>query len=199
MRRTLSIAGLTAMLVVLCSSVAVGKGPTALTITGESLDEPIEISASDGGGEPGSDGHLSRIAEHSGLFATMFGVDPGGLETQRPDGDLGPALTLTWTVPMGDARDHVVVQRLHPWAAAGPVTHTEGGQQHVGSETVGGWYAGGQELAAVLSDTGVPGEPPVRDAERAALGVGGMIAVGLALLTAQHAARRRRGAMTAPA
>lgn len=199
MRRPLSIAVLTALLLVLCSSVAAGKGPTALTITGDGLDQPIEMSAFGSSGEPGSGGHLSRIAEHGGLFATVFGVDGSGLETQRPDGDLGPALTLTWTVPMGDARDHVVVQRLHPWAAAGPVTHTEGGQQHFGSEIVGGWYAGGQELAAVLSDIGIPDEPPTRDTTRAALGVGGMITVGLVLLMAQHAARRRRGAMAAPA
>lgn len=50
MRRLLRIAGMTAVLVLLCSTVAAGKGPTALTITGYSLDGPIDISAVNGGG-----------------------------------------------------------------------------------------------------------------------------------------------------
>lgn len=199
MRRLLSITGLTAMLVLLCSTVAAGKGPTALTITGEGLDGPIEISTTGGGGEPGSGGQLSEIAEHAGLFATLFGADGRELETQRPPGDLGPALTLTWTVPMGDPADQVVAQRLHPWAEGGPVTHTEGGQRHFGHETVGGWYAGGDELATALSSAGVPRERPVTDMTRAASGVGGMIVIGLVVLAAQRRTRRRRSAVAVPA
>jgi len=156
MRRTLRATAMTAVLVLLWATVAAAKGPTALTITGEGLDGPIEIGAQAGGGEPGSGGQVSRLAEHTGLFATMFGATGSELDTQRPAGDLGPAVTLTWTVPMGDLEADPLVQRLHPWAEGGPVTHTESGQAHFGHETVGGWYTGGQELAGLLAEIGVP-------------------------------------------
>jgi hypothetical protein len=179
------------VLVLLWATVAAAKGPTALTITGEGLDGPIEIGAAGGSGEPGGGGQMSRLAEHTGLFATMFGATGSELDTQRPAGDLGPALTLTWTVPMGDLEAETLVQRLYPWAEVGPVTHTEGGQAHAGHRTVGGWYTGGQQLAGVLAEAGVPQERPGAGSTRAALGVGGMIAAGLLLLGAQRLARRR--------
>lgn len=191
------IAAAATALLLLLPAAATAKGPGALRISGEALPAPIDLDLDGGSGEPGSGGQLARVAEHSGLFTAMFGAGPA-LAERRPDGDLGAVLTMTWTIPTGQG-DDLVVQHLYPWAEGGPVTYTAAGQAAFMGETAGGWHAGGSGLAAALQDAGVPERAPERSGiTRGAVGVGGMIAIGLLVLAVQRASRRRV-ARTAPA
>jgi hypothetical protein len=160
MRRVIIMAGIIALIAMLSPTSALAKGPSSASIDGPGTGGGIDVGGDAGSGEPGSGGTLGQLAEHAGLFAVGLGMGTGQLSDQRPDGELGPELTVEFTVPGPDNARDVVVQRLYPWADAGAVTYTEDGQPIMGMETAGGWYVGGEPLTAVLTDVGVPAQAP---------------------------------------
>ena len=194
MRRVMSLVGIIALIAMLSPTSALAKGPSSASIDGPGTGGGIDVTGEPGSGEPGSSGTLANLAEHAGLFAVGFGMGTGQLSDQRPDGELGPELTVEFTVPGPDAARDVVVQRLYPWADGGAVTYTEEGQSFMGMETMGGWYAGGERLTTTLTEVGLPEQPPSQRPALMPIAVAIIIACALGLLAmvALRTARHRR-------
>lgn len=192
MYRLISVLGLAALLIGLTPLAALAKGPVAVSIAGPGGSDSIAVDGRDGGGEPGSGGDLGNLAEAAGLFAVGLGQQDARLTAQRPSGDLGPAFTLSWTIPTGAADDNLV-QTLYPYAEAGAVTYTEAGQSYLGSQTSGGWYIGGRGLSDALVAVGVPGQPQATGPTTAqiAFGLLGVCALAALLLLARRGVERR--------
>lgn len=201
MRRVISMVGAAALLVVLGPTAALAKGPTSATIEGPGIDGSIDIGGEPGSGEPGSAAPLGQLAEHTGFWAALgaFGAGAEQPTTGRPAGDLGPEYTLTWIIALSDVHEDHVVQRLYPYAEAGPVTYTEADQPYLGGPTIGGWYVGGEALTTALVEAGVPERPPARGLATApaVLGIAGICALGLLGVVARRRSRARRGPVDA--
>jgi len=132
---------------------APAKGPSGGELHGGGLDAPIVIGF--GEGTPGGD----RLIEDVGFFDATFGQIPTRMLDDAPTTDLGPKLTLTWTVPGPTGVDDVIVQDVYPYAEGGPVTYTEPGQPFFGVErTVGGWFRSPARLVDALQELGLPDE-----------------------------------------
>jgi hypothetical protein len=196
MRRMLTIVTAVTMLV-LPTTAAGAKGPTAVRITGLASGT-ITIDGEPGSGEPNSGGDLARLAEAAGLWANTF-EPTRALGDDRPAGTLGPRLRLSWVVP-GPTGEDIVVQDVHPWADGGAVTHTPAEQDYVGMTTFGGWYVGGAALHDALVDAGVPAHAPSRGSPLAdgAVVVAGLVMFGaLGLVVRGRRTRLRRAARLA--
>jgi hypothetical protein len=63
-----------AVLLLAVPTAAQAKGATAATIDGGGPGGPISLR---GDGEPGSPTDLGMLAQGTGLYATVFGGDPG--------------------------------------------------------------------------------------------------------------------------
>ena len=191
-----------AVVVVLLALVALAapahaKGPSAGVIEGEGLDAPIAIGW--GEGTPGGDQLINDV----GFFEATFGMVPSHLLDDAPTGDLGPELTIRWTVPGPDGVDDEIVQHLYPYAEGGPLTYTPAGQAFFEVErTVGGWFRGPERLLGTLTSLGVPDEAVLTPSAGgggaawapigASLGAVVLLGVGLAVAS-------RRRAEVAPA
>jgi hypothetical protein len=195
MRRVLTMVGIVAFIAVLSATSALAKGPSSATIEGPGIAGTIDIGGEPGSGEPGSSTTLGQLAEHAGLYAGgLGGLSDQQLATQRPDGDLGPELTLTWTVPTSETGSDTVVQRLYPYADAGALSYADAGQSFFGSTTSGGWYVGGEALTTALVEAGVPEQPPGQRPALAPIvaGLAIVCAMGLMLMLARRVTRHRR-------
>ncbi|HSK96092.1 MAG TPA: hypothetical protein VK891_05690 [Euzebyales bacterium] len=197
MRRLLPIVGLAVLLVALAPTAALAKGPVEVSINGPGGGGDIDIGGDPGSGEPGGGSLLSRLAEHAGLFTVGFGDNVSELREQQPPGDLGPEFRLEWAVPNPEGTTDTIVQRLYPYADAGAVTHTEADQAYMGMETFGGWYVGGTELSAALTEAGVPEQPPATglNVMPIAIGIGTLCVLALLALGVGRTVRRRQHAV----
>jgi hypothetical protein len=169
--RVLAVLALAALLLVV-PTAAWAKGATAATIDGGGPGGmpggPITLR---GDGEPGSGTDLSTLAEGAGLFAVLFEGGPGGRLDAAPTDRLGPAYTITWTFPdPNGGKDRKVRQRVHPYAAGGPVTFLPAGQPVFDATTTGGWYQGVDSFRQQLIDLGLPNRQPLTPAATATPG-----------------------------
>ena len=156
--RTKLLLVLASIAVVAMASPAGAKGPSGGTIDGEGLDAPIVIGH--GEGTPGGD----RLIEDVGFFDATFGQVPTRMLDGAPTEDLGPMLTLTWTVPGPNGQDDVIVQDLYPYADGGPLTYTAPGQRFFEvEETVGGWFRSPTRLLDTLQAMGLPDQDALVD------------------------------------
>lgn len=201
MHRLLPVAGLAVLLIVFGSPAALAAGgPTSASIDGPGIEGGIDIGQGDAG--------FGELAVHAGLFAVRFpeyrGDNVSQLAEQRPYGDLGPEYRIAWTVPNSADTADTFVQRLYPYAEAGPVTHTEKGQAYtmiegrlIGRTQLGGWHVGGAELRAALTEIGVPGHPPATgpNATPIAFGVAALFALGLLTLWIRRSVWARQHAV----
>ena len=159
MRHTRILVVGVALAALLAPSTASGKGADKATVTGDGLAAPIVFSpARPGGGEPGSWTKLGRLADATGFFPSLFATYPNPMLDDRPEGDLGPSVTVKWHMPNG-AGGVVVTQRLYPYAAEGPVVYTAPGQETFDpmSESLGGWFRATDDLLPILHSKGFPG------------------------------------------
>jgi len=160
-KRLMVVAG-AVLLVGSMASPAVAKGASEATLEGPGLEAPLTFSRSGG---PEND--VNRLAEESGIFPAMFGQSPDPIEDDRPQKELGPRHTITYTVP-GPAGEDELVQHIWPYAERGPVTYTPPGQPFMEGEgraggsmhTRGGWYQGLSSLKSILVDAGLPARAP---------------------------------------
>lgn len=146
------------------ASPAAAKGPlvSEAMIEGPGLDEPLIFSR--GGG---SESDVNMLAEQSGIFAAMFLPYPDPLKAHRPQKELGPRYTITYTVPGPAGGEDELVQHIWPYAERGAVTYTPAGQPMGGEggegapmHTRGGWYRGLSPLKSFLVDAGLPAKAP---------------------------------------
>jgi hypothetical protein len=182
--RALAVLAL-AVLLLAVPTAAQAKGATAATIDGGGPGGlpggPISLRG-DGGpgglpggpislrgdGEPGSSTDLGMLAQGTGLYAVVFGGDPGAVTTAPPTDRLGPRYTITWTFPdPGGGKDRKLRQRVWPYAAGGPVSFTPAGQEVLDTTSSGGWYQGFDGLRAQLIELGLPNRKPLAPAAAA--------------------------------
>lgn len=154
-----AVLGGTAMaaMVVLVSAVpAEAKGLSGGVIDGEGLGSPIVIAGGNGGQYP-----APQLWEDLGLYPAVFsypgaeGQAPSPLLDEAPTTDLGPELTITWTVPGPDG-ERAITQELYLYAGGGPLLHTAPGQPVLDDETLGGWFRASPDLVENLQALGVP-------------------------------------------
>jgi hypothetical protein len=97
--RALAVLALVVLLLAV-PTAAQAKGATAATIDGGGPGGlpggPISLRAD---GEPGSSTDLGMLAQGTGLYAVVFGGDPGAVLQAPPTDRLGPRYTITWTFP----------------------------------------------------------------------------------------------------
>jgi hypothetical protein len=168
------------------------KGPSEGVIEGEGLDSPIPVGW--GEGTPGGD----RLIEDVGFFEATFGMIPSRLLDEAPTTDLGPKLTIRWTMPGPNGAADEIVQDLYPYAAGGPLTYTAPGQAFFEVErATGGWFRGPDRLLTTLTALGVPDEKTLTPAAGkggtawapigASLGAVVLLGVGLAVASWRRA------------
>jgi hypothetical protein len=163
--RALAVLALAALLVAV-PTAAQAKGATGATINGGGPGGlpggPISLR---GDGEPGSSTDLGMLAQGTGLYAVVFGGDPGTVLKVAPTDRLGPRYTITWTFPdPAGGKDRTLRQRVWPYAAGGPVSFTPAGQPVLDTTTRGGWYQGFDGLRAQLVELGLPNRKPLAPA-----------------------------------
>ncbi|MGH2722817.1 MAG: hypothetical protein ACRDI0_00875 [Actinomycetota bacterium] len=167
--------GAVALVLLALMAPAFAKGPTKATIEGDGLSAPITL---DGNGEPGAMEEVARLAQFSGIFHALG----KGLPADRPAGELGPKLTITWFFPP----DSEVLEELYPYASGGAVTYTEPGQTLYGHDLGGGWYRADPALKEVLVEAGIP-ELPVRSSVPSpAVSLAALAIAALAVLAARR-------------
>jgi hypothetical protein len=163
--RLLAVLALTVLLLAV-PAAAQAKGATAATIDGGGPGGlpggPISLR---GDGEPGSPTDLGMLAQGTGLYATVFGGDPGAVLQAAPTDRLGPRYTITWTFPdPAGGKERKLLQRVWPYAAGGPVSFTPAGQAVLDTTSIGGWYQGFDGLRAQLIELGLPNRKPLAPA-----------------------------------
>lgn len=176
-------------------AAAFGKGPVAATIEGPGAG---------GGGltikgccTPASP--TMMLAEQAGFFPAVFRQTPDPMLARRPQGNLGPKYTVTYTVPGPENATFEIRQDVYPYAVPSPVTYTAPGQRIFDTTTRGGWYQSGRELKQTLVAAGLPrsGVTGSSDGFSFPTAAGGMLVLALLLLSGTVALRRR--ARPAPA
>jgi hypothetical protein len=136
---------------------ALGKGPSGASIDGPGSGGGITVS---GGGESGGT-PLGDLTQQAGFFAATFGQEPNPLLASRPNGNLGPKYTITYTVPGPNNELDEIRQDVYPYANPAPVTYMEPGQAFFGTErTRGGWFKADPALRQTLVAAGLPRTAP---------------------------------------
>jgi hypothetical protein len=141
---------LLALAVLAMPAQALGKGPSAATLEGPGGGGGISFSGDEGSGP------LGNLTQQSGWFAAAFAQKPNPMLAARPQGDLGPKYTVTYTVPGPNNDTFVIRQELYPYASPGPVTYMAPGQPIFDMETRGGWFQAGPDLKETLVAAGLP-------------------------------------------
>ena len=129
-------------------ATALAKGPSRASIAGTGLTT-VRISGAEGSATP-----FWRLVEAAGWFEAAWG--PSRLPKTRPQGELGPRYTITWTVPSSSR----LRQDVYPYAKPYPVTYMPSGQTIYETPVKGGWFVGGVKLRKALARVGVLAEAP---------------------------------------
>lgn len=159
--RTLVGTAVLGLVVGLLAAPAAAKGPVGATIDGDGLVAPIEHSTAGG----------SKLTDLTGVYLITSRVGGIELTTDPPTGDLGPELVVTWdmgsyTDEDGTVHDeNLIRQEVYPYAAGGPLVHTEADQGFYASGTGGGWYAARGALTSMLRSLGIPSEAELTEAQ----------------------------------
>ena len=148
---------LLAALALALPTAARAKGPSGASIDGPGSGGGINISGDgESGGSP-----LGDLTQQAGFFPASFGQEPSPMLSSRPQGDLGPKYTITYTVPGPNNETDTLKQDLYPYAPNGPVTYMKPGQKFFGTEeTRGGWYQAPLTLKDTLVAAGLPKVAP---------------------------------------
>jgi hypothetical protein len=171
-------------------AAALGKGPS-----GASIDGPGGVGINfPGDGESGGT-PLGDLTQQAGFFAATFGQQPDPMLASRPEGNLGPKYTITYTVPGPNNELDKLRQDVYPYAPGGPVTYMEPGQGFFGTErTRGGWYQGTDALKQTLVSAGLPARPVADSGGGTSFSTNlfSLVAVALFLVAATAIFLRRR-------
>jgi hypothetical protein len=151
---------LLAFALVAVPGAAFAKGASKAQVKAKDKDKgvfaPITFR---GNGEPGDGSALAELGGQTGIYSAMFPESPSQMLSSAPTGDLGPSVTVTYTIPGPAGGSTTLDQDLYPYAAGGPVTFTAPGQSFLGGEkTVGGWFRAPDALTETLAARGFPSE-----------------------------------------
>jgi hypothetical protein len=190
---------LVAIAALVLAAPASAKGPSGASIEGPGTGGGIDIT---GTMQPGS--QLGDFTTWSGFFPAVFRQTPDPMLDSRPEGNLGPKYTVTYTVPGPNGETWTIEQDLYPYVKRGPITYMKPGQEIFETEgTRGGWYMAEIALWELLVDAGLPATPPGKtsDDNAAAVSTGPalLLAAGAALLLLASALVLRRRTRTAAA
>jgi hypothetical protein len=196
MKRTLVLVAIAALAL---PAAATAKGPSGASIDGPGTGGGIDIT---GTMQPGS--QLGDLTTWSGFFPAVFRQTPDPMLDARPEGDLGPKYTVTYTVPGPNGETWTIEQDLYPYVKRGPITYMKPGQEIFETEgTRGGWYLAEIALKDLLVDAGLPATPPsttsADDAAAVSTGTALLLAAAAALLLLGSAFLLRRRARPAAA
>jgi hypothetical protein len=142
---------------------ALGKGPSAASMDGPGSGGGITFSGDgESGGSP-----LGDLTEQSGFFPAVFTRQPDPMLDSRPNGELGPKYTVTYTVPGPNNETWKIKQDVYPYAEHGPVTYMKPGQEifELGG-TRGGWFQATPQLKETLVSAGLPRSAPSATTDR---------------------------------
>jgi hypothetical protein len=160
-------------------TVAVAKGPSGASIDGPGTGDALKFSSDESGG-----GTLGTLTEQTGIFPALFGQTPDPMQKSRPQGDLGPRYTITWTVPTGEGKADRVKQDVYPYATP-PLTYMAPGQEIFDTETRGGWFRSDEGLKQTLVAAGLPTTAPSSSSSDSSFFSTGLVSLfGAALLLA---------------
>jgi hypothetical protein len=155
--RAFAVLGGAALVLLAGAGPAAAKGPSSGEISGPGIDEPIVLEP-----EPESDGAM--LGDELGFFAAAFQQQPDPMLADAPTDDLGPKLTITWTVPDGEGTPATITQDLYLYAAGGPLTFTPEQSLWPGQDVQGGWFRAPDDVVATLVGLGVPGRADLEQA-----------------------------------
>jgi hypothetical protein len=167
--------------------VALGKGPSEAVVSGPGTGGGLTFTGGEGDGSA-----LSNLSTEAGFFPAVFNQQPSPMLPARPDGDLGPKYTVTYTVPDGDGAPTTIRQEVYPYAKPLPVTYTAPGQPIFDAETTGGWYPATSGLTETLVAAGLPATAPVSSSGGRSVPTTTIVLVGGLLLLAAIAFLLRR-------
>jgi hypothetical protein len=188
MKRAFLILAITALAL---PAAAFGKGPSEAVMSGPGGGDGISFP---GDGESGEI-LLGYMAQQAGFFAATFAQQPDPMLAGRPNGDLGPKYTITYTVPGPGNELDKLRQDVYPYAPGGPVTYMEPGQSFFGTErTRGGWFQATPQLKKTLVAAGLPSRPKAASSDGTALSTNlfGLVTVAFFLVAAAAVFLRRR-------
>lgn len=150
--RITAIAATLALILGLASSV-LAKGPGSATLEGPGIDEPIEFLNPT---EPLNRYEMSASVDMLGLTGLWHGPIPPAIDP--PEGDLGPAHTVTWN-SWGGAGEPIV-QSIYLSAPNGPLIHTpeQDGLASWGRSVIG-WFEAREGLESAIGDIVARGQP----------------------------------------
>jgi hypothetical protein len=179
-------------------AAALAKGPSAASIDGPGAGGGIEVKGDLAPGSP-----LAELSERSGFFPSVFRRTPDPMLDSRPQGDLGPKYTITYTVPGPEGETFVLHQDVYPYATPSPVTYMEPGQKVYRIETRGGWFVAEPRFKDTLVSVGLPKIAPSGsssdDGSFLSTGLLGALAGAALLLAVGGAILARRRARPVPA
>jgi hypothetical protein len=181
-------------------ATAAAKGPSGASIDGPGTGGGINLS---GSLEAGTD--FGDFTTWTGFFPAVFRQTPDPMLDARPEGDLGPKYTVTYTVPGPNGETWKIEQDLYPYVKRGPITYMKPGQEIFETEgTRGGWYSAEIALTDLLVKLGLPATPPTTSTadDAAAVSVGTVLllsALAALLLLASAFILRRRARPAAAA
>ena len=144
-------------LAMLVMGPAWAKGPTAATIVGPGIAEPIEL---EGDGEPGSGTDFAAFVEAAGFWQVVMDVEGSAMSFNgeviaSPPSDLGTRYTVTWYLG-----DEAVATDLYPNAAGGPVVHLAAQRlEFMEHDSPERWVAADPAVLEMLDGYGVPFRP----------------------------------------
>ena len=177
MKRTFT---LLAILALAFPATAAAKGPSGASIDGPGTGSGINLS---GSLAPGTE--LGDFTTWSGFFPAVFRQTPDPMLDQRPEGDLGPKYSVTYTVPGPNGETWKIKQDLYPYVKRGPVTYMEPRQEIFETEgTRGGWYLAEIALKDLLVKAGLPATPPGTNSADDAAAVSARTVLLLSAMTA---------------
>lgn len=170
-------------------NVAVAKGPSSASVNGPGTGGGLMFSNDDSDGMT-----LGTLTEQTGIFPALVAQTPDPMQKDRPQGDLGPKYTITWTVPMSASKADRVKQDVYPYATP-PVTYMAPGQKIFGDmKTHGGWFRSEEGLKETLVSAGLPNTPPgtsTSDSSLVSTGLLSLFGAALVLAAATLVMRRR--------
>jgi hypothetical protein len=125
-------------LVVALYGDAAAKGAQSATITGPGIAGTLHIeNVPDGPAAV----NVNRLVQATGTDYAVFRTKPSPLQTERPQGSLGPRYKIVYRLITGENEITPVHQSVYPFARAGFVTYTPPGQRVFEKTVRSGWYS----------------------------------------------------------